>query len=189
MTRLSKAAIWCYSLAGAAAISFVIFGCAADRLIPVRVPPVIRDSLGTPAWVSLREAPQVRDRFAFIVAQDIAAFNMNIEDASLLSEILSMGAQFGVDQAKAHAAVLPGGAVITGMLTTLGALFTRRPGDKSSEEYRKEKERSYAKGAEDVERRMREQLLAMGVRLGERAMDRAVDKAIDKVIGGQEAKA
>lgn len=179
MTNRNKAAVACFSMAALCATIMFIVGCTADRLIKVSVPPGIQQELELPSSkVTLREAPHTRERYALEVQQNLETFDGNVDDATILFDMLSLGTQFGLNATKEGAATLPGGSLIVGALTTIGALFTRRPGDKSSNELRKEKERSYAKGAEDL----KAQLLSMGVKLGERAAGRAVDKAVDAAV-------
>lgn len=174
----------CFVMAALCALAFVAVGCTIDKLIRVDVPDEIQGALpDVGPKVTLREAPHTREQFALKAKHALESFDGNIEDAQILKEMFSIGAQFGMDQAGMAASTLPGGSLIVGALTTLGAFFVKRPGDKKPGEVAKEKEKSYAKGAEDAERKLRDQLLSLGVKLGERAASRTVDNIVDRVTG------
>jgi hypothetical protein len=178
----AKLAISFYALAALSLVSFITVGCVADRFIPVSVPKGIQAEINVPSTVPLREAPHVREQYAMKVAQNVESLDWNIADANDILALFSVGAQFGLASAEAAAGTVPGGALVVGGLTTLAALFTRRPGDRAQADVSKEKERSYAKGAEDAERKLKDQLEAIGISLAERAAQRATDRLVDKTI-------
>lgn len=181
MTTRSKVAVALYALAALVAASCVLAGCIADRYIPVSVPQGIQMEMAVPASVSLREAPHLRESYVLKAKQNVESLDGNIEDGLLIMDIVSTGTGMGITALQGASATVPGGALMVGGLTTLAALFTRRPGDKHPEDVIKEKEGSYAKGAKDAEARIKEQLMALGIRLGERAANRAVDNVVDGV--------
>lgn len=169
----TKTAIGLFSLAGIALVGSLVAGCTLDRLIQVDIPPSMQSGV-TESSVSLREAPHFRESYMVQVRQNIESFDGNVEDAMLIFNTISAGISLGLDEAGKVSGGIPGGALAIGGLTTLGALFTRRPGDKTAEELRKEKERSYSKGQDDL----RTQLISLGVKLTDETVTKVVDKAV-----------
>jgi hypothetical protein len=120
--------IWAVAIGAVVGLCFA-GGCRLDEIITVDVPPEVQESTGVGPKVTLRDAPQVREKHIFNFTQGLDRFDENYADSSLLYEIASSALNSGAQIAVPALGEVPGGAILVGLLGGLGGLFLKRPGE------------------------------------------------------------
>lgn len=121
-------------------------GCGLDRIIKHPVPPDMQEVNGGEEQVSLADSPFVRESYIETVERNLRMYDMAAEDAALLFQFVNSAVTLGIEEIGTSA--IPGGTILLGLLGSIGALYTRKPG--TDREIREEKEASYRKGREDL---------------------------------------
>ena len=135
-------------LAVLCAVAAVVSGCGLGSLIRVGTPTGIQQDQGLAKSLSLDDA-EVQYRIWWSrISEEGAAWKANIDRGDEIRGLLGNLTLGALDSIGPAVAGIPLGGALLPFLTGAVALFVRRPGDKSAETLRKEKEESYNKGIE-----------------------------------------
>jgi hypothetical protein len=126
----------------------VLQGCNLASMVQVAVPPQVKEAVGIAPdeKVTLDEADMVFSDWVAYVESNTRKFEGAIEDANERYAVIKQITDIGVGVATENVGGVPGGAVLLSVLSLIGGIFLKRPGEDAR--VAKEKRDSYNKGIE-----------------------------------------
>lgn len=114
------------------AIGFsMVQGCSLGDIVKHPIPVAMQPLADGQPKVSVNEYPGVREAFVQKVTRDLNQGDASHERALVVFTIGSSLLNLGFEQI--DESVFPGGMAVIGLLSTLAALFTKRPGTDKAE--------------------------------------------------------
>jgi len=126
----------------------VLQGCNLASLVQVAVPPQVKEAVGISPEkkVTLDEVDMVYTDWVAYVDSNTRKFESAIDDANERYAVIKQITDIGVGVATENVGGVPGGAVLLSVLSLIGGIFLKRPGEDAR--VAKEKRDSYNKGIE-----------------------------------------
>jgi hypothetical protein len=111
-------------------------GCDLRNLVSFDPPAGVRTALAMPDGerVTLADSEKVMADWSAFVERETAALAHDLDESNRNFAAISSVIQLGWTALEGQAATVPGGAIITTALGTLGALFLRAPGTRRKEQ-------------------------------------------------------
>ncbi len=104
-------------------------GCAVDEIITVDVPRDVQKTMSVGDRISLREARVLREELVEKNNAAVRKFDREIADGAFAEQLVGSAVNDVLPIAIPAVGNLPGGMILTGLLTALGAWFVPRPGE------------------------------------------------------------
>lgn len=126
----------------------ILNGCNLASLVQVKVPSEVREAVAVPAdeAVTLDTVDMVWEDWIAYVNTNTRKFESALSDANERYAVIRQLTDIGVNAASQEISGLPGGAVLMSMLSLVGGILLKRPGEDAR--VAKEKQESYNKGLE-----------------------------------------
>ena len=105
-------------------------GCSLDEMITVDVNKEVRDSTGAPPEVTLREARDLLEDYDAKHQIGRDRFVREINDGAFLEQLGISAVNQGIELSTPMIGNLPGGLILTSLLSGVGGFLMRRPSKK-----------------------------------------------------------
>lgn len=123
-----KSAIYWTPAIAVILLVFAAQGCTLDEMITVDVPRDAQKTLNVGERVTLRDARELREQLVERNNASVRAFDREIADGEWAEQLGQATVNDIMPIAVPAVGNLPGGMILTGLLTGLAGWFTRSPG-------------------------------------------------------------